>query len=504
MRFAICILVTALAGCEDDLLPDLPDAAAPVEIHGTATEHDITDTGVVDRAADLSAMEFISITPTKSGFEDHVGTGSTDGTYVVPVGFGASTWDLGVTQHSQDGAGLTVMTSFAQTFLVGISSSPDLSRFHLGRGDASPPKSTTTVTMNVTGLDTWQLDDDLEIISSNAGAGVFTPQGGFATPLASGATTIAQSFTWPATVPLVDTSKGDTTVLFQLVTEAPGTAIQYRALAKLGTATQFTEIDGAPAVMNVALADVSRTETLTVHFKHDEFEALIPQIGPGAMPYLETVLIDALPGALTRGFLGFSPDLVTCSRAGSTDLDISFTYANPFTTMGTAWDEWVIAYEEFTVPVLASGATTPGAIMVAAETDLPVAGFPSDGNITPQVTPVRNVKIGGMDLAMPQRGVGLTPTVTWDAPATGTVTSYTVSIYEVVANGGITALELLANFVTTSGSLQIPDMILTSLGSSYVLVITAYAVPGADFTVAPFLSRLPSASATTVTAQFTP
>src|SRR5664279_2692896 len=100
MRFAICILLTALAGCEDDLLPEIPDAAPPMQIHGTATEHDITDTGVFDRAEDLSAMEFISITPTKSGFEDHVGTGSTDGTFVVPVGFGASTWDLGLTQHS--------------------------------------------------------------------------------------------------------------------------------------------------------------------------------------------------------------------------------------------------------------------------------------------------------------------------------------------------------------------------------------------------------------------
>jgi len=504
MRITICFLVATLAGCEHDLLPEIPDAPPPMEIHGTATEHDITDNGVVDRAGDLSGTAFVSITPTKSGFEDHVGTGSTDGTFVVPVGFGASTWDLGLTQHDVYGAGLGNISSTAQTFLVGSSTSPDLSRSHLGRGDASPPMSTTTVTANVTGLNTWQLTDDLEIMSSNAGAFVFSPQAGFATPLAAGATTTAQSFAWPTTVPLVDSDKGDATVLFQLVTQAPGTGIQYRALAKLGTATQFTETDGAPAVMNVALADIPRTETLTVHFKHDEFEAFLPQIGAGAMASAENVFIDALPDAVTRGFFGSAPDLVTCFRPGSTDLDISFSYANPFATMGTAWDEWVIAYEAFTVPVLAPGATTPFNLMVYAYTDLPVAGFPSDGNITPQVTPVRNIKIGGMDLGTPRTGVGLTPTVTWDAPTTGTVTSYLVSIYKIVADGTVTDAQILANFVTTSGSLSIPDMILTSLGSSYLLVITAYADPGADFTVAPFLNRLPDAYTTVVTAQFTP
>ena len=502
MRIVIYILMTALAGCEEDLLPEIPDAALPMAIHGTATEHDITDTGVVDRADDLSAMQFISITPTKSGFEHHVGIGSTDGTFVVPVGFGASTWDLGATVNAFDSGG--VIGSGPPTFLVGSTTSPDFSRFHLGRGDASLPKNTTTVTVNASGLNSWQTNDDLEIMASNAGAIIFSPHASFATPLAAGATTIAQSFAWPVTVPLVDAGKGDATVLFQDVTQAPGTGVQYRALAKLGTATQFTTTDGAPAIMNVVLADVPRTETLTLHFKHDQFEALAPQIGPGAIPSAEGVFIDALPGAATRGFFAGAPDLVECSRAGFTDLDIAFTYANPFTTMGTAWDEWVIAYEQFTVPVLAPGATLPFNFNVYARADLPVAGFSSDGNITPQVTPVRNIRIGGMDLRTPQTGVGLTPTVTWDAPTTGTVTNYGVSIYRVVANGTATDVELIANFVTRSGALQIPDMILANLGSSYMLAVTAYADPGADFTVAPFLNGLPDPSTVTLTAQFTP
>ena len=69
---------------------------------------------------------------------------------------------------------------------------------------------------------------------------------------AAGDTTIAgKAFDWPGYAPLVVAAKGDATVLFQLVTESPGTAGAYLSLAKLGTATGFTEVDGTPATMTV-------------------------------------------------------------------------------------------------------------------------------------------------------------------------------------------------------------------------------------------------------------
>jgi hypothetical protein len=61
----------------------------------------------------------------------------------------------------------------------------------------------------------------------------------------------------------------------------------------------------------------------------------------------------------------------------------------------------------------------------------------------------------------------------------------------------------VATFETKGTSLQVPDTVLAS-GTSYFVVITALAIPGYDGTVAPFLEKLPSATAALVSAQFTP
>lgn len=137
--------------------------------------------------------------------------------------------------------------------------------------------------------------------------------------------------------------------------------------------------------------------------------------------------------------------------------------------------------------------------------DLPIAAVRTDGTLAPVIGPVRTVAIAGMDLgtAQSRTGVGVTPKVTWDAPAIGTATGYNVEITAVTAMGTATQLKPVANFVTKSTSLQIPDRIITA-GASYILVITAYADAGTDFTSTPYSLGLPDAAATFVTAQFSP
>src|SRR5439155_1020284 len=179
-----------------------------------------------------------------------------------------------------------------------------------------------------------------------------------------------------------------------------------------------------------------------------QFDALKAQVGPNAAPFAGSQLlgIDALPGAKVRGFYGFigAPDLVEVLSppAGVTDLDLTFTYGNPFTTGGTAWDEFVIARYEFHVPVLAQGATSPSPLTAVLDVDIPVASLMATGNITPALSPPRNVKIAGMDATMTRTGVGATPMISWDAPTIGTATSYRVDIYSVSAMAGATQLKI--------------------------------------------------------------
>jgi hypothetical protein len=474
-----------------DTAPDT--GTATMDIHGTGTVHNVTDTGVVDAPRDFSQnITFSSFTPTASGFDQQLGTGKADGTFTVPVGLNASTWDLAAN-----------FGGVQSTIIAGNSTAPDLSFFNFGRGDVTFPSQSTVVTLNLTGLTAWQDTDDFEIMSSNAGAVLFSPQFLFATLPTAGDTAItAQTVDWSLFgVPLVDASKGDSTVMYQLSTKTTG-ADSYGALAKLGT-TSLTLADGQPATVTLALTAVTQNKTLTTHWKRSQFEALRAQAGPSAADGPQVIAIDALPGATARGFYGSAPDLVEFFPTGTTDIDDTFTYGNPFSTGGTAWDEWAILRYPFNVPVTAQGgATTQFAAGYFA--DVPVANLVADGNLTPLISGVRNLAINQMDLMSPRTGVGLTPTITWAAPAVGTPTSYIVQLFQVTNVSGATRVKLVASFNTKDTSLQIPQTFLAS-GASFMIAVTAGLLPaGTDPTTKPFIAGFPDASFVVASAQFTP
>jgi hypothetical protein len=55
--------------------------------------------------------------------------------------------------------------------------------------------------------------------------------------------------------------------------------------------------------------------------------------------------------------------------------------------------------------------------------------------ITPQIGPVANVRIGNQDGEFDVSHVGMTPLVTFDNPSIGTLTRCTVTIYRVAVRG---------------------------------------------------------------------
>jgi hypothetical protein len=465
-------------------------------VHGTGTIHWVGDSGTVDRPFDLSRQAFTSVTPTASGFERRLGIGSADGTFDVPVGLAAPSWLLGFNG-----------TGRPPTFLVGNSLHPDLSFFVLGRPDRRFPVQATSLTINATGLEPWQLADELGILSSNAGALLSGTQ---VVPINVGDTAIAGKTTeWFE--PLVDAGKGDRALVFQLgskFADPPGSNGFYVALTRAGVATPFAMADGATAAMTVELADVPQTRALTVHVKRSQFDALRAQVGPGAQPsrsFQQSLFIHALPRALQRGFFDIAPRVARFfpPTDEAEDYDQSFIYGNAFETAGIGWDEFMIARYNFFVPVLAAGATTTFDLQVGFEAQLPVSALAVDGTIAPVVAPVRNVKIAGRELVTPQTGVGLTPTITWDAPAIGAPTCYSVRLRQVGVSGTTTTVRVVATFLTTATSLTLPGSLLSS-GSSYLLEIEAQAIPDYEGTIAPFVNGLPAAFANAATAQFTP
>jgi hypothetical protein len=259
--------------------------------------------------------------------------------------------------------------------------------------------------------------------------------------------------------------------------------------------------------MTVELADVPQSRALTVHVRRSQFDALRAQVGPDAQPRLtfqHSLFIHALPRAQQRGFFAAAPRVARfIASTSSDDYDQRFTYGDPFETAGIAWDEFLIARHRFFVPVLAAGATTAANLDVGFVAPLPVSALAVDGTIAPQVAPVRNMKIAGRDLMAPQTGVGRAPAITWDAPALGAPTCYSVRLHQVGLDATATTLRLVATFSTTATALTLPDTLLSS-GSSYVLEIEAQAIPDDQCTSAPFVNGLPAAFADAATAQFTP
>jgi hypothetical protein len=502
MRASILAVVTAACGgghpSEVDGPPPVdtpPDMGTQtMDVHGVGTLFNVVDDGsIVTRLRDFSQVRFTSFSPTTNGFDQRSGTGRSDGTFVVPVDQGVPAWQLEVQ-----------LESGANQILVGNAQTPDLTEYRLGRPDQTLPTQSTPVTLAATGLAAWQDTDSLQILSSNAGATIFDVQLGFATPPTAGSTSVNQDFDWQLQfAPLVDAAKGDKTQVYQLVTKPLG-AEHYIALARLGSTATFTTTDGAPATLGVALAAVPQNKTLAIHFKRSQFEAMRAEAGPGATASTTQLFaIDALPGASSHGFYASASDLVISSPTpAATDLDQTFVYGNPFSTNGTAWDEFAIVYYQFDVPVLAAGAQTPRIVPAGAYAYMPLSAL-TNGTVAPTITPVRNVKVNGQDLMTARTGVGLTPTITWDAPTTGSATYYTVSVRQVLAANMTTSLRTVATFETKSTSLQLPPSILAN-SSSYVLRITAQIEPGYDATVTPFQGGLDYASASVVTAQLTP
>jgi hypothetical protein len=192
--------------------------------------------------------------------------------------------------------------------------------------------------------------------------------------------------------------------------------------------------------------------------------------------------------------------LYTPTRS-ATNIDATVVYGNPYSTMGTPWDEYAIINYFFAVPVQL-GTAAPHNEFVGYDANMPLAGL-HGGVVTPLISPVRNVQIAGRDLRSPQTGVGVSPIVRWDAPRIGRATQYFIALKRLTATSTATAATVVATFVTKDRSLQIPSTYLAS-GGTFILNMTAANFGTVDRTRSLFGDGLPFESASSVTATFTP
>lgn len=428
--------------------------------------------------------------------------------------------------------------------------------YQLGRADTQLSKLDTYITMNLTGMSPWAVGDSLQIVSPNTALVMGGPENEFASYPAAGDTAVrGQTLNWrTAFAPVIDAAKGDSTIVTQLVSTGAGSR-RYSAIARAGTAHGFTVHDGHPGTLAAVLSPVAADRELTLGWKGRAFAALAGDVGPGARAAAAgTVAISALPDVLARNNAYYAtyytglPNLVSFAPLpGASDVDVAVRYGNPFATLGARWTELVTVVYSYIVPITTdAGVTTMPARAVVA---MPVDALEA-GSLAPAISPVRNVQINQQAFDSGRTGVGPSPTISWQAPAIGTPTTYVVSLGEVGGKGalrgsarpnevgssgafapnevgstgafranevgsngafapnevgstGAFGAQTAGTFVTKSTSLEIPRGSLIA-GTTYVVMITAIAAPSADLTKQPYVATLPFASADHITATFTP
>jgi len=446
----------------------------------------LTDTGNVEQPAQLSDYNLQLLVRTAGKFTNYPATITGAGTYEfrdVPAG------PYYVAYQRLGSPPLYVVTTATDI---------DLGGFSPGRPDVKLVQTGTTLIFDATGLSTWQQGDGLSLHSMGAGTGLhdidFYASAGAPTVGATAVSGLSIDYASIASPPrLIEGSKGDRAWLYQLVLQSLGAPGSYRSLRKALQLPSFTQADGQTTTLSGSLADVTQTD-LGVDFKISRFESAQATANPSATLIGTSVNLVAQPES-SRGWLGIAPDLIQFDATTSTDLVTTFSYGNPFPSSYGLILEGLSRFRRTYSVGTASG-------FVSADVSVRVAPSAST-TLEPIISPPQDFKIADADALADRSGVGLQPSVSWSAPALGTVTGYMLTILRVYDDGGTLGRTAAGFLMTTGTSAVVPPGILTT-GNSYVFRLSAFFGMSQDADRQPLVSGLPEANAEVLSGLVTP
>jgi len=409
---------------------------------------------------DLSIRPVEAFVPGISGgYREIVGTGTSAGTFTIPdVPYGYYLLRVGGrylwTKNTNVDADYD---SFLRS--TEVLASPD-----------------TTITFNLKNLSSWGTNDVLEFVDLNTGGfQLFTGT--------EGETKFAG--TYPYTSYLADASQGDVTYLLQLATQEVG-GFPFNAVARY-LPLSLTQLDGADTSIAGWMLPVAQTQTFRANVMGSDIAAQALAANPGTSLVSTAIALDPYPGNINRGWTVSTPDLVGYDlNADAPFLTLNadlgdVMYGNPFPAR---YPLFVLYQYQGQTSYLAPGATQSGVVTTYAAgytTAMPTMTSP----IAPMVGTVTNPKISGGDFFTNRSGIGFSPSLSWTAPNVGTATLYTVRVWDLIVDAGVTVPTLVANMQTSAMSIKIPANIMLA-GQTYVFQITADYRPNVNVTLRPF------------------
>ncbi len=438
-------------------------------VHGTAVDSYTSSSGMVTVPQDLTTMYIAAVALVNGHWTTFQANTNSNGSFDIP----------GVP------AGKYFLVTPAGAYWT-AASDVDLGEDHLGRPDGLWPQAATAFDVNFGGLNAWKDDDYLWFVNPNLNQNFMWSAAGAGDQIAT--------FTRSWTGPLSNVAKGDQWYVSQVVTKQVGGS-EFEYLGKAAPVLSVTQADGSTVSLAGTMADITQG-SLALKILGSEFAAQTFSIHSDAQPHSTEMELGIQPFTATKG--GIGPTLLLKNRDQNpivTDLDYGTVgYGNPYPS---TWSPVLNVEYEVNVSYTASGAATPveapGEVFVST-VQMPAAG----SGVGPIIGPVRNIKLDGLDLTLPQTVGSATPAITWDAPLLGVPTVYQLTIYQLFNSGGESQYENVLDIYTRDRSLNLPDGTLVN-GSEYFFAIRAYYLPGVDVTTSPHRRALPMAYADALT-----
>ena len=460
-----------------------------VTLSGTGVITWVTDTGNQTTNVDYSTSAFAALDP-NNGFAAIGGIGNANGTFSIP----------------NVPANGTLYVKLGRNYFV-VDGRPtfDFGYELMGRPDyASATTSPTNLTFSISNMASWQSGDGIGFFSIGAGAAWnWIDQSGATNPPGVGATTLNMTgdMTRAADPYLPSASKGDVSWLLQYTVGTSSGGMQYSQLTHYVRDTTINMTDGNPTTMSGSFTAVNPNKTTpSFNYQRSAWAAFSGMVNPSATinnNYFG-VLVNYAPSG--NAAIDLEPQLaVKYADALTTDLSVgTMSYANPFPS---TWAELLEVDTRYHVSYMAPGATTALDLYPSVGQQVLLSGAPT--TVSPMLSPAQSIKIAGQSASTQLSGVGLTPTISWSAPAVGTPQAYSVYVYDLTNSNGTTQWSTAAVFYTKATSVTVPPNVLTS-GNTYYIAISALSSGTVDLTYSPYRSRLPYAWANALTATFTP
>jgi hypothetical protein len=361
----------------------------------------------------------------------------------------------------------------------------DLGWKETGRKNVARPTQPTNVTFQTTNLNAWTDNDSLIFFDFNSG--LYADISNMPTPgdtALSGFTVDWQDSPNDGTLPLVDASMGDRFLMVQGVDSTLGTLNHTQIAKRRYIPGSLTIADGTGATIGGAFETIPQNYPMTFNWQRSAFAARRSDFNPNAYRQLSPQIgIADAPGLSTHGDLLTIDQLWYRNSNDSVTDDVNLGTVNLPELLAHYDREFWGGHDalmRYTLP------GTSKYFERKAKMRLVTLTPPSAGNpLAPIVSTPRNLRIGSTSIFGNVTDMVPNPTISWDAPALGTVQGYQLEIRKLCADGAATKDKAVTRLLTTETHVDLPTGLLEG-GRTYYFVVRAISRSGYDPAGAPF------------------